>query len=62
MFIAKRLTNIKHIGDVTKSKSNNLQRLIYLLAVLKCQNYHYKNKQYKKHNKGLDGEKIRIVL
>jgi site-specific DNA-cytosine methylase len=58
MFIAKKnFPNIKHIGDVTKVKGNNLPKIDLLIGGSPCQNLSLAVINNIKHNKGLDGEK-----
>lgn len=58
MFIAKRnFPNIKHIGDVTKVKGNDLPKIDLLIGGSPCQNLSLAVINNIKHNKGLDGEK-----
>lgn len=58
MFIAKKnFPNIKHIGDVTKVKGQELPKIDLLIGGSPCQNLSLAVINNIKHNKGLDGEK-----
>lgn len=58
MIIAKKnFPNIKHIGDVTKVKGNELPKIDLLIGGSPCQNLSLAVINNIKHNKGLDGEK-----
>lgn len=58
MFIAKKnFPNIKHIGDVTKVKGSDLEKIDLLIGGSPCQNLSLAVINNIKHNKGLRGEK-----